>query len=114
MTGEGPLLSVDKEAILLAIRATPGASRTSIGGTRRRDDGRSLLLCRVNAPAVDGAANAALIKLIAKAFGVAKSAVSVETGATGREKTVRIAGAPEALIRQLEELSRQGKGQQGD
>jgi uncharacterized protein (TIGR00251 family) len=39
---------------------------------------------------VDGAANKAVIELLAKHFGVAKSAVDIESGHTGRHKRVRI------------------------
>ena len=49
---------------------------------------------RVAAPAVDGRANAALIALLADAFGVPDRAVTLVRGARGRRKTVRIT-APE-------------------
>ena len=41
---------------------------------------------------VDGEANGALIKLIAKALAVAKSAVTVVSGETARVKTLEIEG----------------------
>ncbi len=47
---------------------------------------------RVTAPPVDGKANAALERLVANALGVPKSAVSVVSGARGREKTLAIEG----------------------
>lgn len=46
----------------------------------------------------DGKANAALIALIAKAFGVAKSKVSVTRGHTARLKTLEIEGASDAEV----------------
>jgi uncharacterized protein (TIGR00251 family) len=46
----------------------------------------------VNAPPVDGAANEAVCQLIAKAIGVPKSAVEVVSGATSRNKVIRIVG----------------------
>ena len=45
---------------------------------------------RITAPPVDGKANAHLIKFLAKAFGVSRSAVSIASGETGRKKVVRI------------------------
>ncbi len=51
-----------------------------------------LLRVRVSAPPIDGKANAALEKVVAKAIGVPKSAVRVVSGARGREKTVEIEG----------------------
>jgi uncharacterized protein len=50
-------------------------------------------LARVQSPPVDNKANAELIGLVAKRFGCAKSAVSIKSGASGRLKLVRIAGA---------------------
>jgi len=69
------------------VRVTPRANRTEIAGTR---DG--LLLVRVNAPPVDGKANEAVRKLLAKTLGVAPSRVSVVRGDGAREKTLRIEG----------------------
>ncbi len=71
----------------IRIRLTPRSARNELTGWR---DG--LLLVRVTAPPVDGKANAALERLVAKARGVRKSAVSVVSGARGREKTVAIEG----------------------
>ena len=47
---------------------------------------------RIQAPPVDGKANAELIALVAKHFGCSRSAVSIKSGASGRLKLVRIAG----------------------
>jgi uncharacterized protein YggU (UPF0235/DUF167 family) len=41
---------------------------------------------------VDGAANDALVRFLADVLGVARSAVSIEAGGTGRAKVVRVAG----------------------
>jgi uncharacterized protein YggU (UPF0235/DUF167 family) len=49
------------------------------------------------APPVEGAANAALVPLVAKAFGVPKRAVTLIAGDTSRLKRLSIAGDPEAL-----------------
>lgn len=69
----------------LAVRAQPRASRDEIAGPH---DGA--LKIRVTAPPVDGKANAALIKLLAKAFGVAPSAVRMVSGETSRVKHLEI------------------------
>jgi hypothetical protein len=52
---------------------------------------------RLAAPPVEGAANAALIPLVAKAFGIPKRAVTLIAGDTARLKRLAIAGDPEAL-----------------
>ena len=58
------------------------------------------LVVRVQAPPVDGKANAAVEAFVAHAVGVPKSAVSVVRGHTSRDKVVRIEGAGEAGVRQ--------------
>ena len=49
-------------------------------------------LVRLQAPPVDGAANAALIALLAKLLGVSRRAVTIVAGERSREKRVHIAG----------------------
>lgn len=47
---------------------------------------------RVTAPPVDGAANAAVARLLARALGVAPSSITVVSGLQGRTKIVEIVG----------------------
>jgi uncharacterized protein (TIGR00251 family) len=75
------------------VRLQPRASRSELTGLR---DG--VLIARVTAPPVDGKANAALCKLVARAAGVAPSRVSVVRGASAREKVVRVEGIDEAAL----------------
>ena len=77
---------------VLAVRVTPRSSRASLGPGR---DGA--LAARVTAPPVDGEANAAVIALVAKAFGVARRDVRIVGGGAAREKRLAIAGDPQAL-----------------
>ena len=81
----GDIARWDGEDLLLRVHAQPRASRDEIAGVHG-----DALKIRVAAPPVDGEANAALCRFLGKLFGVAKSAVSVERGDTGRAKTVRI------------------------
>jgi uncharacterized protein (TIGR00251 family) len=61
-----------------------------------------ILQARVSAPPVDGKANKALCRLIAKRAGVAPSRVSVVRGAKSRDKLVRVEGVePGALLEAL-------------
>ena len=85
----------------LAVRLTPRAGRDRIDGIAEAD-GRPVLVARVAAPPVEGAANAALVALVAKTLGVARSAVALEAGGTARVKRLRIAGDPESLAARLE------------
>jgi uncharacterized protein YggU (UPF0235/DUF167 family) len=47
-------------------------------------------LARVKVPPVDGKANAALIELVAKHFGVRKAQVSIKSGASARVKLISV------------------------
>jgi uncharacterized protein (TIGR00251 family) len=78
----------------LAVRLQPRARRDEIVGER---DGRVVI--RVTAPPVDGKANRALCRLIARAAGVAPSNVTVVKGQTAREKVVRVEGLDATALR---------------
>ncbi|MBR9827759.1 MAG: YggU family protein [Oceanospirillales bacterium] len=71
--------------LILRCHLQPKASRDEISGLH----GDSVKI-RIAAPPIDGRANTALIKFLAKAFGVAKRDVSILSGESGREKRVRI------------------------
>ncbi len=74
------------------MRLTPGASADRIDGWDVDADGRPALRVRVRARPVEGEANAALLKLLAKALGVPKSAVMLERGGQSRTKMISVAG----------------------
>jgi uncharacterized protein len=57
------------------------------------------VVIRVTAPPVEGKANAALCDLVARAAGVAPSAVRVLRGAGARDKVLRVEGVAEADLR---------------
>lgn len=62
------------------------------------------LQVRVSAPPVDGKANKALCRLIAKRVGVAPSRVSVVRGEKSRDKVVQVEGIDaKALVKVLGE-----------
>lgn len=83
-------------AITLDILVQPRASRAKIGPMH---DGR--LKIAVTAPPVDGEANAAVIELVAKRLGIARSCVEVVAGAGSRRKTLRIDGVTEQQLAEL-------------
>lgn len=88
----------------LAVRLTPRAGSDTLGGVRETAPRRPCLLARVTAPPADGAANSALIRLLAKSLGLPKSAFTIAAGESSRTKTLEIAGDPaqiEAALRRL-------------
>ena len=78
----------------IAVRLQPRASRDAIVGMR---DG--VLAVRVSAPPVDGRANQAVCRLIARAVGVGRTSVSVVRGERSRDKIVRVDGVDEETAR---------------
>lgn len=80
----------------MAVRLSPRGGRDAIEGWALDEAGRPFLKVRVSAPPVDGAANAALEALLAKALGLPRSAVSVARGQTARIKQVEIEGCETA------------------
>lgn len=83
----------------LAIKLTPGASVERVDGWDVDADGRPVLKVRVRARPVEGEANAALLKLLAKTLGVAKSAVSLDRGGQSRLKMIRVEGLSDEDVR---------------
>jgi uncharacterized protein len=69
------------------VRVQPRARSTEIVGERE-----GVLLVRVSAPPVEGKANEALRKLIARSLGIARGRVEIVAGAGAREKSVRVEG----------------------
>jgi hypothetical protein len=80
-----PAARRDGDDLVLELRIQPRASVTGFAG--RFGD---RLRIRLNAPPVDGRANAALVEYLGDACGVAKSQVVIEQGFAGRDKRVRI------------------------
>ena len=89
--------------IRLRLKVQPKARREGIAGLTLDPDGVALKLS-VGAPPEDGKANAAVIAMLAEALGVAKSAISVVSGATDRRKLVEIRGDENDLRAALDAL----------
>lgn len=82
----------------LTVRVTPKGGRDAVDGWTSDEAGRPVLKVRVSAPASDGAANAAVVALIAKALKVPRSAVRIAAGETSRMKRLELDGVAEADI----------------
>ena len=85
--------------VRFAVKLTPGASADRIDGWDVDAEGRPVLKVRVRARPVEGEANAALLKLLAKALGVAKSAVTLARGGQSRIKMVGVSGLTDEDVR---------------
>lgn len=82
------------EHALIAVRAQPRAKRTEVVGERA-----GAIVIRVPSPPVDGKANQALCRFVAERAGVPRGAVTVERGASGRDKLLRVQGASAEAVR---------------
>ena len=75
---------------IIGIRVTPRSAKPAIGGWKIDSGGRPFLEVRVAAAPVDGAANDEVIKLLAKALGLPKSALAIVSGHTARLKRIEL------------------------
>jgi hypothetical protein len=90
------------DGLVVVVRLTPKGGRDSLDGIASLSDGRTALQARVRAAPHEGAANAALVWLLARAAGVRATSVAIVGGATARIKRVKIAGDPRAIAAALE------------
>jgi hypothetical protein len=84
----------------LLVRLTPRAHRDGIDGVKEGPGG-PYIQARVRAVPEDGKANAALVELLAREIGVAKSTVTVTAGHTHRLKSLLVAGDAAALEKKI-------------
>jgi len=80
-------------AVTVDIAVKPRSSREGVGPIQG-----DRLCVAVNAPPVEGRANEAVVRVLAQTFKVARSAVTIVRGETGRKKTIRIAGVTAATV----------------
>jgi uncharacterized protein (TIGR00251 family) len=93
----------------LAVRVTPKASRNEVSGLFMTADGAVSLSVKVTAAPDKGKANAAVINLLAKNLGVAKSRLTLVKGGTDRNKTFQFTGPIEPLEALIASLTNTGK-----
>lgn len=75
---------------LLSIRVTPRSAKPGIGEWKTDPGGRPFLEIRVAAAPADGAANEEVVRLLAKALGLAKSRLTIVSGRTSRLKRIEV------------------------
>ena len=85
----------------ISVRVTPRSAKPGIGGWRTGADGRQELEVRVAEAPADGAANAAVIGLLAVALKLPKSQLSLVTGQTSRQKRIAVPLGLDEVLRLL-------------
>lgn len=95
--------SITGSGLRVFIRLTPKGSRDKIDGLAAEADGGVVLKASVTAVPEDGKANAALIKMLAKEWRVAKSDFEIVAGATDRRKTLLISGDGAEMAARLDQ-----------
>lgn len=83
-------------AVRFSVRVQPRSSRTGVEGVHG-----DALKVRVNAPPVDGAANEAVVEVLAEALGVPRRAVRIVAGDSSRTKVVEVEGVDAAAVHAL-------------
>ena len=82
--------------ITLRIYVAPRASANKVVGLHN-----GAVKIALTAPPVEGAANKALVEFLAKALGVSKGSISIQSGETSRSKVVRVEGIDADVVRKL-------------
>ncbi len=93
MNGSGPIRSTGDEAVELDLQVVPRASRDRVVGLHG-----DRLKIQITAPPVDGEANAALRRFLARTLDVPRADVELVRGATGKRKTWRVRGLEAAEV----------------
>jgi uncharacterized protein (TIGR00251 family) len=83
-------MKLGNEPCVIGIRVTPRSAKPGIGDWKADPAGRPFLEVRVAAAPADGAANDEVIKLLAKALGLAKSNLTIVSGQTARLKRIEL------------------------
>lgn len=102
---EGPFRPAG-DGVAVMVRLAPKASANAIRGIENDSDGHAVLKAAVTAVPEGGKANAALLKLLAKAWKLPKTSLTITSGATSRRKVVHVAGNPAVLYEMLQEWGR--------
>jgi uncharacterized protein len=91
------------DGVAVAVKVQPKSRRPGLHGATASADGERLRI-GVTEAAEAGRANNAACAALAKALGLAPSAVRLTSGATSREKTLHVAGDPDDLAARLATL----------
>lgn len=96
-------LTVAPDGVRLSVRLQPGASAERIIGLIAEAGGGLALKVAVTAPPIEGRANDALLRLLAKTMGLPKRDLNLTRGAADRQKLVHVAGDAVLLMPRLKQ-----------
>lgn len=94
-------LRQDARGAIVAVRVQPKSRPEGLEGFVADASGAVRLKARLSAVAEDGKANAALLRLLARAWDVAPSRLSLVSGGANRNKAVLLEGEPAATFERL-------------
>jgi uncharacterized protein len=94
------MLRAAQGGVTLAVRAQPGAKKTTIIGLYGEGSSAQLKIA-VKAPPIEGRANSALLEFLAERFGIPKNSVELMTGELSRSKVFLLRGV---TLQQVQEL----------
>lgn len=96
------MLTLTQRSVRIAVRVQPRRAPDRVVGARG-----GALKVQVGAPPADGAANDAVIELLARVLRVPRRSVTIVRGASSRDKVVEVASEdPAALARQIDAVAR--------
>ncbi len=90
--------------VTIMVKVQPKSRRPGVLGVAPSANGGQRLRLGVSEPAEAGRANEAVVEMLADLLAVPRGAVTIEVGATSREKMVRVTGHTEALRARLAAL----------
>ena len=88
-----PLFTQTPAGVSVTVRVTPRAGKTAITGVRE-----DVLLVKLAAAPVDGAANDALIAFLSQVFELPRRSIAIVAGARSRTKRVELVGASSSAM----------------
>jgi uncharacterized protein (TIGR00251 family) len=97
---DGPVIEAT-DGVRVAIRLLPRAKSDRLIGLAVTAGGGCTVKASVTAPAQDGRANEALLRLLARSWKLPRRDLSIVAGLASRNKTVRVAGDPHRLSAKL-------------
>ncbi len=92
-----PFLESSGDALYIKIRVFPKSGRNTLS----LSDSKEVLKVRLTSAPVEGAANKALIALLAKSFKIKKNSIEITSGKKSRNKRVKIEGVEVGEIETL-------------